>query len=143
MKNAFWTLTANVKAEGAKSQGVILAVGGVAVGLVLYLDKGVPVFDYNFFEEHTTLKGSKAVSGDATIEVDFDYQGDKPGGAAKLTLKVNGESVATGELKQTIAGRFGIDTFGIGEDTGQPVTHEYEPPNAFTGEIEKVVVEMK
>ncbi len=143
MKNASWTLTADVKAEGAKTEGVILAVGGVAAGLVLYLDKGVPVFDYNFFEKHTTLKGNKAVTGDANIEVDFDYQGDKPGGAAKLTLKVNGETVATGEVPETVAGRFGIDTFGIGEDTGQPVTHEYEPPNAFTGEIEKVVVEMK
>ena len=32
---------------------------------------------------------------------------------------------------------------GIGEDSGQPVTHHYEPPFKFTGEIEEVVVEVK
>ena len=28
-----------------------------------------------------------------------------------------------------------VDTFGIGEDSGQPVTFDYQPPNRFTGEI--------
>jgi arylsulfatase len=31
-------------------------------------------------------------------------------------------------MEATVAGRFGIDTFGIGEDTGRPVTYAYEPP---------------
>lgn len=28
-----------------------------------------------------------------------------------------------------------VDTFGIGEDSGQPVTFDYQSPNRFTGEI--------
>ncbi len=43
----------------------------------------------------------------------------------------------------TVPGRFGIDTFGIGEDSGQPVTHEYEAPFRFTGAIQQVVVEIR
>jgi len=43
----------------------------------------------------------------------------------------------------TIGGRSGIDTFGIGEDSDQPVTHAYQMQNRFTGAIEKVVVEVK
>jgi len=144
MKNNTWVLNAKVKADGAKTNGVIMGFGGVAAGVVLYVKDGVPVLDYNYFDEHTVLKGDKPLpEGEVTIEVDFDYQGEKPGGPAALTLKVNGGKVADGKMKATVAGRFGIDTFGIGEDSGQPVTNAYKPPFKFTGEIEKVTVEIK
>jgi arylsulfatase A-like enzyme len=144
MKNQSWTLTATVQTEGAKTQGVIVAFGGVAAGLVLYVKDGVPVFDYNYFEEHTIVKGDKPLSaGAAAVTVDFAYAGGGVGKGAKITLNVNGEKVAEGEMPATVAGRFGIDTFGIGEDSGQPVTLDYKPPFAFTGEIEKVVVDVK
>jgi len=141
LKNGSWTLTAELNTEGGKIEGVIMAVGGVAAGIVLYVDKGVPVFDYNYFETHTTLKGSKPLpAGDATVTVDFDYQGKEPGGPAAISLKVNGEEVASGKMEATVGARFGIDTFGIGEDSGQPVTSAYQPPYPFTGEIKKVVI---
>jgi len=146
MKNRSWRLTAQVKTDGAKTQGVIMGFGGVAAGIVLYLKEGAPVFDYNYFDDHTVLKGGKALPvGDATVEVDFEYLG-KPGEAgkgARLGLIVNGEKVAESEMKATVAGRFGIDTFGIGEDTGQPVTTAYTPPFAFNGEIRQVQVRIK
>ena len=141
MKNNSWTLTAKVKTEGADTQGVVMAFGGVAAGMVLYVRDGVPVFDYNYFEEHTVLKGNKPLSaGLATVEVNFTYAGGGAGKGAKLTLTVNGEKVAADKMAATVAGRFGIDTFGIGEDSGQPVTSGYKPPFKFTGEIEKVVI---
>jgi arylsulfatase len=43
-------------------------------------------------------------------------------------------------MSATVAGRFGIDTFGIGEDTGQPVTNAYQSPFKFNGAIEKVTI---
>lgn len=46
-------------------------------------------------------------------------------------------------MEATVGGRLGIDTFGIGEDTGEPVTVNYETPFAFTGQIKKVVIEMR
>jgi arylsulfatase A-like enzyme len=144
MKNNSWTLTAKVKTEGEKTEGAVMAFGGVAAGIVLYLDKGVPVFDYNYFEDHTVLKGNAPVpAGEATLEVMFDYQGKKPGGPAAIDLKVNGESVAKGKMAGTVGGRFGVDTFGIGEDSGQPVTFDYKPPFRFTGEIEKVSIAIR
>ena len=37
--------------------------------------------------------------------------------------------------------RFSFDeTFGVGEDTGTPVSEDYDVPFKFTGQIEKVVV---
>ncbi len=144
MKNHTWKLTADIKSDGEKTNGVVMAFGGVAAGMVLYVDQGIPIFDYNYFDEHHVLKGTKSIpSGDVTVEVDFDYQGKTAGGPANIMLKVNGENVASGKMQATVAGRFGIDTFGIGEDTGQPVTPAYDPPFSFTGKIEKVVVEIK
>jgi hypothetical protein len=102
----------------------------------------IPVYDYNYFEEHTVLKGDKPrPSGEVAVVVDFDHQGQNLGGPATLTLKVNGSKVADGKMKATVGGRFGIDTSGIGEDSGQPVAFDYKAPVKFNGEIEKVVVE--
>ncbi len=146
MKNRSWTLVAKVETEGAETEGVIMGFGGVAAGMTLYLDAGVPVFDYNLFENHTVLRGTEPLpAGEAEITLDFDYQGaeGEAGMGAEITLSVNGAEVATGTMESTVAGRFGIDTFGIGEDSGQPVTAAYEPPFAFTGGIQSVVVEVQ
>jgi hypothetical protein len=70
------------------------------------------------------------------------YAGGANGKGAKVTIKVNGEQVPKGQIDATVAARFGVDTFAIGEDSGQPVTFDYQPPNRFTGEIEKVVVDL-
>ncbi|WP_299466750.1 hypothetical protein [uncultured Gimesia sp.] len=79
------------------------------------------------------------------MSVDFDYQGSEGevGKGAAITLKVNGQTVGNGKMKATVPGRFGIDTFGIGEDSGQPVTTDYKPPFKFTGEISKVTIESR
>lgn len=53
------------------------------------------------------------------------------------------EKVAEGRMDATVAGRFGIHTFCIGEDSGQPVIPAYKTPFKFTGEIDTVVVEVK
>ncbi len=144
MKNRSWTLTAKVKTEGARSEGVIMAFGGVAAGMTLYLKDGVPIFDYNYFKDHTVVKGTQPLpAGDATLTLDFSYDGSGVGKGAKISLGVNGQTVGQGEMHATVAGRFGIDTFGIGEDSGQPVTFDYKAPFAFTGKIESVTVVMK
>ncbi len=65
MKNNSWTLTAKLNANGADTEGVVVGFGGLAAGLSLYFDGGVPVFDYNYFDDHTTLKGSEPLSGDS------------------------------------------------------------------------------
>ncbi len=79
------------------------------------------------------------------MEIDFDYlcaEGEV-GKGAKITLKVDGTVVAEGKMEATVGVRFGIDTFGIGEDSGQAVTDAYQAPFKFTGQIGKVVVEIE
>ncbi len=145
MKNNSWVMSAKVNTKGAETDGVIVGFGGPA-GMSLYVEKGVPIFDYNYFEKHTVLKGTKPLpEGESIITVDFAYRGAKgeAGKGADLKLLVNDAAVAEGSMEATVAGRFGIDTFGIGEDSGAPVTSDYKPPFEFTGEIEKVTVDIK
>ena len=144
MKNKSWLMTATVTGHGAETEGVVMAFGGQAAGMTLYLDEGVPVFTYNYFNTYTTLKGDKPIDGDASIAVDFKYLGGKkPGGPADLMLTVDGKQVAQKKLDASVGGAFGIDTFGVGADFGQPVIPEYQPPFRFTGELDKVVIEIK
>jgi len=144
MKNHAWTLAATVEGDGTDTEGVIMGFGGLAAGVTLYLDEGVPVFTYNYFGDYTTLRGTEPIDGVASILVDFAYAGgDAPGAGATVTMLVDGEQVAQEEMAATVPGRFGIDTFGIGEDAGQPVTTDYEAPFSFTGTIEEVVIDIR
>jgi arylsulfatase A-like enzyme len=143
MKNRSWTLTADLKTKGAKTNGVIMSFGGVAAGMTFYLKDGVPIFDYNYFEDHAVIKADKPVpDGESKLELAFDYAGGGQGKGGKVTIKVDGDQVAQGEIPATVAARFGVDTFDIGEDSGQPVTFDYKPPFKFGGEIEKVVIDL-
>ena len=45
-------------------------------------------------------------------------------------------------INNTVVGRFGIDTFGGGSDTGSPVTDTYKPPFPFTGTVKSVEIEL-
>lgn len=144
MKNRSWTLTANVKSQGAKSNGVIMAFGGISAGMVFYIENGKPVFHYNWFDEAEVVKSNTAIpAGDANIVLDFKYDGGDPGSGGTVIITVNGKKVAEGHIDKTVSARFGIDTFGIGEDTGAPVTFNYKPPFKYNDKIDKVVIELK
>jgi hypothetical protein len=69
------------------------------------------------------LKGKEPLPvGKATVSVDFACKGaqGEAGKGADITLSVNGAKVAEGSMDATVGGRFGIDTFGIGEDSASP-----------------------
>ena len=46
-------------------------------------------------------------------------------------------------MNASVFARFGIDTVGIGEDSGQPVTADYTAPFRFNGAMDQVVVDLK
>ena len=54
---------------------------------------------------------------------------------------MDGKKVASEHLPQTIAFRMSLDeTLDIGEDTGTPVSEDYQVPFKFTGKLEKVTI---
>jgi arylsulfatase len=58
-------------------------------------------------------------------------------------LIVDGKPVARGRFARTIGYRMSLDeTLDVGEDTGTPVSEDYHVPFKFTGQLERVVIEL-
>jgi arylsulfatase A-like enzyme len=120
--------------------GVLLAEGGQSAGFVLYVKDGKPVYHYNFFDmERTEVKSTVSLpKGASKVSFEFRYDGDGGGKGGEAVLFVDDKEVGKKRIERTVAARFGIDTFGVGCDTGSPVCKDYKPPFAFDGVIEKV-----
>lgn len=143
MKNRSWVLAAHLETAGASTRGVVMAIGGVAGGMSLFVDDGVPTFVYNYYGAFTTVRGGRSLdAGACVVGVRFDYDGGGIGKGATITLTVDDLPVGAARAEKTVFARFGIDTFGIGEDSGQPVTPAYRPPFRFTGRIDRVDIDL-
>jgi len=71
------------------------------------------------------------------------YDGGGLGKGGTATLSVDAETVATEKIPRTIPFRMSLDeTLNIGEDTGTPVNEDYQVPFDFTGEIEKLTIQI-
>jgi len=124
--------------------GVLLAEGGQSAGFVLYVKDGRPVYHYNWFDrERTSVKSSAALpEGSSTVAFEFAYDGGGAGKGGDAILFLDGKEVGRSRIEHTVGGRFGIDTFGVGCDTGSPVSNEYKPPFGFTGVIKRVDIDL-
>lgn len=146
-KNKSHTITAEVNMPKEGGEGVILAMGGLSAGFALYVEDGKLVYQYNWFDDVRTIVTSDKPMpvGESTVKMDFVYDG-KPGERGKggtATLFINDAKVGSVHLEKTVAARFGLDTFGVGEDSGAPVSKSYQAPFRFNGKIEKVTIDLK
>ncbi|GGL28580.1 sulfatase-like hydrolase/transferase [Phycicoccus endophyticus] len=129
------------------SGGVLVAQGGRFGGWSFYLLDGRPCYAYNRYGRDLTVVRSRTVvrPGAHTLAMDFVYDGGPPGSGARVSLLVDGTVVGEGRLAATTAYYFAFDeTFNVGVDRGSPVVDDYPPlRNAFTGRIDKVVVDLE
>ena len=130
-----WFMTAEVKIPGPTDGGVILAMGTQTKGISWYIKDRHVVLDCNIATEHYVVRSSEMVPvGASTLGVSFMWQ-DSNG---LLTVSINGQKCGAMELPAPLnIGNIGLR---IGSDNKSPVTDSYEPPFAFTGAIDKVVV---
>lgn len=142
------TAEITVPAEGAS--GVIVASGGVTAGYTLYLEDGLPVYEYNFFGRgHYLLKGTEPLAeGKHIIVLTYEQEplDDNPIAGGPVTLSIDGVQIATVVLEAAVPVTFSTtETMDIGADLGAVVSHVYEEhaPFEFTGQIKRVVVELK
>jgi arylsulfatase len=145
VKNKSFRITAEVVLAKGGEQGVVLTQGGLSAGYALLFKEGKPVFHYNMVNvAHYNIAARDALAGGKhTVAFDFKYDGGGIGKGGTGTLSVDGKQVAQGRIDNTIPGRFSFDeTFDVGEDTGTPVSEDYDVPFKFTGQIEKVVVNL-
>ncbi len=140
-KNRSHRITAHIAERG---DGVIVAAGGTSAGYVIYVKDGKPHYEYNWFDrERTDLAGTDPLPERAsTVTFEFLYDGGGAGKGGEAILSVDGAEVCRKCIEQTVAGRFGIDTFGIGMDTGAPVSKNYKQPFVFEGTIDRVEIDL-
>ena len=143
LKNKSFGISAVVDIPEGGAEGLLMTQGGRFAGIGLYLLDGRPVFHYNLagVERYTVAGKDKVAPGRHVVTLDFNYDGGGVGKGGQATLTVDGEKVASEHLPQTIAYRMSLDeTLDIGEDTGTPISEDYKVPFKFTGELEKVTI---
>lgn len=104
------------------------------------------MYTYNFLGlSASRVASSNALpEGKVTIRYEFAYDGGGLGEGGRGTILVNGKKVAEGRIDRTQPNFFSADEGAdVGEDGETNVTDDYkERDNAFTGTIQKVVIEL-
>jgi arylsulfatase A-like enzyme len=145
VKNKSWQLAADVEIPAAGAEGVLATQGGRFNGWGLYLLGGKPVFHYNLVgvDRYTITGTEKLAAGRHVLLVDFKYDGGGLGNGATATINVDDKPVAEGRIERTIPFRVSVDeTLDIGEDTGTPVSEDYQVPFKFTGKLNRVLIRL-
>ncbi|PWB78899.1 MAG: arylsulfatase [Holophagae bacterium] len=148
VKNKSTSITAEIEVPQGRANGAILVQGGRFGGWALYVKDGVPAYDYNFLglQRTTIASTTRLAPGKATIRFEFAYDGGGPGKGGTGTLYVNDQKVAAGRIERTQPIMFSADdTADVGIDLGTPVVEAIgsETRSRFTGEISKVLIEVK
>lgn len=140
--NRSHTITAYTDVPPGSASGVLVAAGGVAGGYVLHVKDGRPAYEYNYATQvRYKVTGSEVLApGPNVIRVEFHYDGGGLGKGGTVVLFVNDKKAGEGRLDRTAWGRFTIEDFDVGEDTGSPVSNDYASPNRFTGTLRKVEI---
>ena len=143
LKNKSFGISAIVEIPEGGAEGMLMTQGGRFCGVALYVLDGRPVFHYNLadVDRHTVAGNDPLPPGRHVVAVDFVYEGGGVGKGGQATLTVDGRTVASSRIPRTIAFRMSLDeTLDIGQDTGTPVNGDYRLPFAFTGNLERVTI---
>jgi arylsulfatase A-like enzyme len=146
LKNKSYQIKAEVEVPAAGAEGMLITHGGRFSGYGLYVLDGRPTFHYNLagVAHYSIAAQEKLAPGKHAILFDFNYDGGGLGKGGLGTLLVDGKKVAEGRIERTLPFRLSLDeTLDCGEDTGTPVSDEYQVPFKFTGHLEKVTIDLK
>jgi hypothetical protein len=129
----------------ANANGVLYKLGANSGGLTCFVEDGILCYEYNLFIiQRTKIRASeKLPTGKVKIEVETRYVTPRPGGALKVTMKVNSKVFAEGVVPISAPLLFTAnDCLDIGIALGSPVSLDYcdKAPFKFNGTIEQVRV---
>jgi arylsulfatase len=142
-------ITATVDLKDGE-EGVLVAQGSASGGYALYLKDHRLHYAYNYLglESFQVSANLPVGSGRHELRVEIEPTA-KPdlangkGSPVRAQLYVDGKLAGEGDLPVTIPLDIGItDGLSCGRDEGSPVTSAYAPPFAFSGTLEKVVVDV-
>ena len=145
IKNKSHAVTAELVVPDDGAQGVIIAQGGSIGGWSLYAREGRLRYCYNLLGVQRFYVDSdhKIPTGTHQVRMEFDYDGPGLGKGGTVTLFVDGEPVGQGTVGATAAMIFSADdTCDVGKEDGALVADDYPTPNAFTGEVNWVEIDV-
>ncbi len=139
-----------VEVPDAGAEGVLVSQGGVDGGFTFFVQGGKLRYSYNYVADQRfrIVSDSGIPTGHHVLSFEFVPTGEAEpmmgrGTPGTITLFVDGKSVGSGELPVTIPITMGLAAgVSVGLDSGAPVTHEYQPPFAFTGTISRAVYDV-
>jgi arylsulfatase A-like enzyme len=143
VKNKSFKIAASVVIPEGGADGMLITQGGRFAGWGFYVLNGSPVFTYNLagVERYTFTGKGKLTPGKHVLMVDFKYNGPGIGKGGTATLTVDDKPVGEGKLARTLPFRMSLDeTLDCGEDTGTPVSEEYQVPFKFAGTLNEVMI---
>jgi arylsulfatase A-like enzyme len=145
IKNKSHSVTAEIVVPESGAEGVIVAQGGSIGGWSLYLKEGRPRYCYNLLGlQRFYVDADQAVpAGKHQVRMEFAYEGQGLGKGGTATLYLDGVEVGSGKVAATAAAVFSADdTCDVGRENGALVAEDYPVPNAFTGEINWVEIDV-
>jgi arylsulfatase len=141
------SITAHATIPESGAEGVLACAGGEFGGWSLFLKDGKLHYVHNYLkiEEFDVASNKPVPAGRHQLGVQFTPTGKslKPDFfTGDVTLLIDGEPVgARKDIK--MAGQYSAVTgYGllIGRNSGTPVSHHYQAPFTFTGELDKVTI---
>ena len=142
VKHKDHSITAYAEIPTGGAEGVLLAAGGIYNGYALYVKDNKLVYYYNAYnEDRFKIEATEPLpAGDVVMEARVIDGGNL---TASVTLSVNGEQVGKGEIGRMVLGTYSIsETFDVGQDTGSPVSKDYDRENVFSGNLDRVVIKI-
>jgi arylsulfatase A-like enzyme len=145
IKNKSHAITAEIVVSEGGAQGVIIAQGGSIGGWSLYLKDGKPRYCYNLLgiQRFYVDSDTEVPPGTHQVRMEFDYEGGELGKGGDVTLYLDGVKVGEDKVAATAAIIFSADdTCDVGVENGALVADDYPVPNAFTGEVNWVEIDV-
>ena len=128
-----------------KASGVVYSLGGASGGVSLFMRDGVLHYEYNAVGLARTklMAASPLPAGRHRVAIETRMLDAKPGAAAQLVLRADGQDLAIGTTPFTPPIAFtATGSFNVSRSAGSPVSLDYfdDAPFAFSGLIQNVHV---
>lgn len=133
-------ITAILAEPVGQHAGVLVALGGVSSGYVLYLKDGHLCYEYNYIGQRYRIRSADPVPADATVfKFAFDKTGDRQGIGRLMVGETEVGATAFPAVLPYFHGWHGLD---IGRDGLSPMSADYDGAFPFSGSINRIVYDL-
>lgn len=133
-------ITAHLAEPVGLHEGVLVALGQVSSGYVLYVKDGHLCYEYNYVGTRYPIRSRESLRGDTTVlRFVFDKTGDCKGVGRLLE---GDKEVGATEFPAVLPFFHGWHGLDIGRDALSPVSNDYSGSFAFTGTIARIVYDL-